>query len=168
MCVHLKNDVFSLSAVRERAVSWKQRGGRECLVPIPRKLSNSWMAAELSHLLYNGDCNSRAGIVSVLKNRGFNLLEVLQCPPPFLGLILSLLPFCVFSPKLTLSHSGKLPAVTYLPIFQTPCEMTSRLCIIACSVSAKKAILYYWIFLIGWSEEQVAAASWWCQERFPT
>ena len=42
-----------------------------------------------------------------------------------------------------LPHSGNLPAETNFPTFQPACKMTSRRCNLACSVSAKKAIVNY-------------------------
>ena len=61
------------------------------------------------------------------------------------------LPFppCPFSKKPTLPHSGKLPAVTNVFIFQTACKMTSHWCVISGPVSANKAIVYYsYIFIV--------------------
>ena len=89
-CVNTWKMMFFPFLQWERGLLAESTGGRECLVPIPRKLNNSWMAAELSHLLYNGESSIELGFLN--PTLGLNLLEVLLCPPPFLGLILSIFP----------------------------------------------------------------------------
>ena len=42
-----------------------------------------------------------------------------------------------FGQKSTPPHSGKPPAVTHIPFFQTACKMISRRCVVAWPVSAK-------------------------------
>ena len=53
---------------------------------------------------------------------------------------------CSFSQQSTPPHSGKPPAVTHVPIFQTANKMTSRWCILDWLVSAKKPFVYYSIY----------------------
>ena len=73
------------------------------------------------------------------KLRHTNVTKVFQSSPSFSRTDTLPSPHA-FSQQPTLPHTGKLPAVTVLT-FETECKMTSRQCVVACSVSIKKQLL---------------------------
>ena len=72
--------------------------------------------------------------------RLFLLLEVLQSSPTFSRTDTFFFPL-LFRPTKHSPHSGKPPAVTHFPFFQTAPEMMSRRCIVAWPVFTKNCML---------------------------